>query len=71
MVDGLDIKDGRLINNRRDPELGLSKAARLRREFKSSRAIKDIAEGIELAEQRKEMRVNATIDIDFFKKKKK
>ena len=69
MVDGLDIEDGRLINNRRDPELGLSQAARLRREFKSSRAIKDIAEGIELAEQRKEMRSMGQIDIDFFKNK--
>ena len=35
MVDGLDINHGRLINNRNEPEMGLSKAARLRREFKS------------------------------------
>lgn len=69
MVDGLDINHGRLINNRRDPEMGLSKAARLRREFKSSRTIKDIAEGIELAEQRKEMRSMGQIDIDFFENK--
>ena len=69
MVDGLDINHGRLINNRNEPEMGLSKAARLRREFKSSRAIKDIAEGIELAEQRKEMRSMGHIDIDFFENK--
>lgn len=64
--DGLTMKNGQMVNNRPESETGISKAARLRRELKSSRTIRDIAEGIELAEQQKEARVMATVDLQFF-----
>lgn len=64
-IDGLRMKDGRLINDRPQSEMGISKAARLRRELKSSRNIRDIAAGIELAEQQKEMRIAAQADMNF------
>tara|TARA_R100001594_G_scaffold11802_8_gene26486 strand:+ start:547 stop:753 length:207 start_codon:yes stop_codon:yes gene_type:complete len=67
-MDGLRVKDGRLINDRPEPVSGISKAAALRREFKSSRNIRDIAAGIELAEQQKEMR---DMMMDSFKSIKK
>lgn len=50
------IKNGRLINNAPPLEMGISKAARLRREVHRSRKIAKIADGIEMAEARKEMR---------------
>mgnify|MGYP003131502756 CR=1 FL=1 len=52
-MDGLEIKDGRLLNMRPDGESGIAMAARLRNELKSSKQVRDIASGIELAEQRK------------------
>jgi|TARA_R100000084_G_scaffold108432_2_gene71040 hypothetical protein len=55
-MDGLRIKNGRLINDRPDSEMGLVTAAKARRAMKSSHAVRDIAAGIELAEQQKEMR---------------
>jgi len=67
-MDGLRVKDGRLINDRPEPVSGISKAAALRRELKSSRSIRDIAGGIELAEQQKEMR---DMMMDSFKSIKK
>lgn len=48
-MDGLDIKDGRLINNRPDSETGIAKAARLRKEIKRAEKVRMIAEGNELA----------------------
>tara|TARA_R100000655_G_scaffold4938_5_gene15475 strand:+ start:849 stop:1052 length:204 start_codon:yes stop_codon:yes gene_type:complete len=50
------IKNGRLINNAPPLEMGISKAARLRREVHRSKKIAKIADGIEMAEARKEMR---------------
>jgi len=50
------IKNGRLINNAPQLEMGISKAARLRREVHRSKKIAKIADGIEMAEARKEMR---------------
>ena len=50
------VKNGRLINNAPPLEMGISKAARLRREVHRSKKIAKIADGIEMAEARKEMR---------------
>ena len=45
-----------LMNNAPPLEMGISKAARLRREVHRSKKIAKIADGIEMAEARKEMR---------------
>ena len=52
-VGGLYVKDGRLINDRADGETGIAQAARIRRSVKNDRKINRIAEGIELAENKK------------------
>lgn len=52
MVDGLIVKDGRLINLRPPGETGIAQAARFRKEVKRARKIEAIADGIELAEAR-------------------
>jgi len=43
------IKKGRLINNAPELEMGLSKAARFRKEMKRAEKVRMIAEGNELA----------------------
>ena len=55
-VGGLYIKDGRLMNERREGETGIAQAARIRRAVKNDRKINRIAEGIELAENKKNWR---------------
>jgi len=50
------IKNGRLINNAPPLETGISKAARLRRDVRRSRKISKIADGIEMAEMRKNIK---------------
>jgi hypothetical protein len=55
-VGGLYVEDGRLINGRRDGETGIAEAARIRRAVKNDRKINMIAEGIELAEDKKNWR---------------
>ena len=59
------IKNGRLINNAPPLEMGISKAARLRRDVRRSKKIAKIADGIEMAEARKEMR-KLLISLPFF-----
>jgi len=54
-VDGLSIKQGRLINERPDGMTGIQEAANLRRMKKVSYQEQMIANGIERAEMRKEM----------------
>ena len=54
-VEGLYIKNGRLINERPEPISGIAKAAMLRKAMKSRTETQNIADGIELYEQRKEM----------------
>jgi hypothetical protein len=68
-MDGLTIKNGRLQNNRPDGVSGISEACRLRRAMKTSHTVRDIASGIELAEQQKEMREMMTASLEIFKKK--
>ena len=55
-VDGLYVQNGRLMNERRDGESGIAKAARIKRAVTNDRKINRIAEGIELAEDKKNWR---------------
>lgn len=48
-MDGLTIKDGRLINDRPDSETGIAKLARKKKELKRAEKVRMIAEGNELA----------------------
>jgi len=54
-VDGLFIKDGRLINDRPDGMTGIQRAASMKRAVDNDRKINSIAEGIQVAENRKGM----------------
>jgi hypothetical protein len=53
--EGLTIKDGRLINNRPVGETGIAEAARLRQQMKHRYKAECIADGIGIAERRKDM----------------
>lgn len=55
-MDGLTMKNGREINTRRPSETGIAEAARLRADMKGSKIVRDIANGIQLSEERKVMR---------------
>jgi len=52
-VDGLYIKNGRLINDRQDGQTGIAKAASFKRSVTNDRKINMIAEGIQLTENKK------------------
>ena len=54
-VDGLYVKNGRLINDRPDSMTGIQRAANMKRIIDEDRDIKKIADGIERAEMRKNM----------------
>ena len=54
-MDGLTIKNGRLINNRPNNITGIQEAANIKRAAKIARKMEEIAEGIRLAEQMKEV----------------
>ena len=49
-VDGLYIKDGRLINGRPNSMMGIEKAAKLKKMVKKQENIEQIAEGIRRAQ---------------------
>ncbi len=51
-VDGLYIRDGRLINDRFDGETGIAQAARYRKQMEKQYKIDCIADGIERAKMR-------------------
>ena len=55
-VDGLYVRNGRLINDRPDGESGIARAASIKRSIKNDRKINRIAEGIQLAEDKKNFR---------------
>ncbi len=48
-VDGLYIKNGRLINDRPDGMMGIEKAAKLKKMVKAQKNSEQIAEGIQRA----------------------
>ena len=54
-MDGLTIKNGRLINNRPNVMTGIEEAAKMRKAVKRARKMEEIAEGIRMAESMKEM----------------
>ena len=55
-MNGLTIKNGRLVNERPDGMTGIQQAANMKRIIDEDRKIKMIADGIERAESRKEFR---------------
>ena len=50
-IDGLYVKDGRLINDRPDSRSGLERAAEIRKAVKRQNNIEQIAEGIRRAQE--------------------
>ena len=54
-VSGLYMKDGRLINDRAPGMSGIAQAASMKRMIKEDKNISMIADGIERAENRKDM----------------
>lgn len=50
---GLTVKDGRLINDRPDCTTGIAQAAQLKKTMHRAKKVDMIADGIELAEGRK------------------
>ena len=56
MMNGLHIKNGRLINDRPDGETGIQQAARIKKVMKNQKKIDMIADGIERAEMREKLR---------------
>lgn len=55
MVEGLYVKNGRLINGRPNGMSGIEQAANMKRIIDEDRKIKMIADGIERAEMRKDL----------------
>ena len=55
-LDGLRVKNGRLINDRYPSESGIARAARIKRAVENDRKVNQIAEGIEVAENMKNFR---------------
>ena len=52
-MDGLTMKDGRLVNDRPVGVTGIAQAAQMRKQNKQRSLTQDIALGIELADDRK------------------
>jgi hypothetical protein len=52
-MDGLIVRNGRLINERRNGESGIARMARLNKSIKEDRKIRIVAEGMERAEYNK------------------
>ncbi len=48
-VDGLYVKDGRLINGRPNSMMGIEKMSKMRQEVKRQKNIQEISEGIQRA----------------------
>jgi|TARA_B110000967_G_C18648025_1_gene441887 hypothetical protein len=55
-INGLYVKDGRLINERPDSESGIAKAGAIKKAMRNSKKVNQIAEGMELAENKKNFR---------------
>ena len=52
-IDGLYVENGRLINERPNSMTGIQKAASIKRSVSNDRKINQVAEGIQLAEDKK------------------
>tara|TARA_R110000764_G_scaffold3024_2_gene12720 strand:+ start:479 stop:691 length:213 start_codon:yes stop_codon:yes gene_type:complete len=55
-INGLYVEGGRLINDRPDSMTGIAKAASIKRSVKNDRKVNQIAEAIELADDKKNFR---------------
>jgi len=55
-MDGLRVEKGRLVNDRFPSETGIARAARIKRSVENDRKINQIAEAIQLADDRKNFR---------------
>jgi|TARA_R100000935_G_scaffold316_2_gene873 hypothetical protein len=53
LINGLYVEGGRLINERPSSMSGIAKAASIKRSVMNDRKVNQIAEGIELAENKK------------------
>ena len=51
-MEGLNVKDGRFVNDRLPGETGIAQAARYRKMVKRSEKVSMIADGIELSNMR-------------------
>jgi len=56
IMDGLYVKNGRLINDRQPSESGIAKACSIKKSVDRERKVSEIADGIERAEMRKSFR---------------
>jgi hypothetical protein len=54
-MNGLKVKNGRLINDAPDGVTGIAQAAQIRKTMKHAKKVAMIAEGIELAELKKNL----------------
>lgn len=54
--EGYTVKNGRLINLAPDGQMGITRAASMKRAVKNDRKVNQIAEAIELAENKKNYR---------------
>ena len=54
-VNGLYVKDGRLVNSRPCSISGIEEAANIRKATKRARKVEEIAEGIRIADEMKTM----------------
>jgi len=52
---GLDVKNGRLINNRPDGQTGIAQAANTKKVMKRAEKVGMIAEGVSMGNMRSEM----------------
>lgn len=52
-IDGLYVENGRLINERPNSMTGIQKAVSIKRSVSNDRKINQVAEGIQLAENKK------------------
>jgi hypothetical protein len=57
-VNGLYVKDGRLINDRSDGVTGIEQASMYRQQMKKQYKIDCIADGIERSKEREDMKKN-------------
>ena len=55
-INGLYVEGGRLINDRPDDMSGIAKAASIKRSVMNDRKVNQIAEGMQLADRRKNFR---------------
>ena len=53
--EGLTVNNGRLINKRPVGETGIAEASRLRQQVKHQKKVSTIADGIDMAEMRKDL----------------